>query len=96
MDGYDDYVDACLCNIHEPSDKTSLMFYLDRLMPNRTKGEADWVVIPIDHCVVVSVSSPFIDRTTNMLSSPSYISLRDGMGVESVTQYVDLIGGSHG
>jgi hypothetical protein len=96
MDGYDDYVDACLCTVCEPSDKTSLMFHLDRLMPNRTKGEADWVVIPIDHCVVVSVSSPFIDRTTNMLSSPSYMSLRDGMGIENVTQYVDLIGGSHG
>jgi len=45
---------------------------------------------------VVSVSSPFIDRTTNMLSTPSYMSLRDGMGMEDVTQYVDLIGGSLG
>ena len=96
MDGYDDYVDACLCKVHEPSDKTSIMFHLDRLMPDRTKVEADWVVVPIDHCVVVSVSSPFIDRTTNMLSTPSYMSLRDGMGMEDVTQYVDLIGGSLG
>tara|TARA_R100001126_G_C4738719_1_gene107380 strand:- start:286 stop:504 length:219 start_codon:yes stop_codon:yes gene_type:complete len=72
------------------------MFHLDRLMPNRTKGESEWSEVPIEQCVVVSVSSPFVDRDTNMLSTPSYVGLRDGMGIEHVVQYVDLVGGASG
>lgn len=96
MDGYDDYIDACICPVYEPNEQTSITFHLDRLMPDRGKAEADWNEVPIEHCVVISVSSPFIDRETNMLTNPSYMSLRDGMGIEDVTQYVDLIGGGSG
>lgn len=46
--------------------------------------------------MVVSVSSPFVDRDTNMLSTPSYVGLREGMGIEHVVQYVDLVGGASG
>ena len=93
LDGLDDYIDACVCPVYEPSEQTSITFHLERLIENREKRETKWVDIPLEQCVVISVSSPFIDRETNMLTSPSYMGLRDGMGIEDVTQYVDLLGG---
>ena len=96
LDGLDDYVNACICFVYEPSEQTSITFYLDRLIQNRNKGETEWYDIPIEQCVVISVSSPFVDRETNMLTTPSYMGLRDGMGIDDITQYVDLVGGSIG
>ena len=96
LDGFDDYIDSCVCPVYEPNEQSSIMFHLDRLMPNRIKGESDWSEVPIEQCVVVSVSSPFVDRDTNMLSTPSYVGLREGMGIEHVVQYVDLVGGASG
>lgn len=93
LDGLDDYIDACVCPVYEPSEQTSITFHLERLIENGEKRETKWVDIPLEQCVVISVSSPFIDRETNMLTSPSYMGLRDGMGIEDVTQYVDLLGG---
>ena len=93
LDGLDDYIDDCVCPVYEPSEQTSITFHLERLIENREKRETKWVDIPLEQCVVISVSSPFIDRETNMLTSPSYMGLRDGMGIEDVTQYVDLLGG---
>ena len=100
LDGLDDYIDACVCPVYEPSEQTSITFHLERLIGKdnhhgvlQKKRETKWADLPLEQCVVVSVSSPFIDRETNMLTSPSYMGLRDGMGIEDVTQYVDLLGG---
>ena len=86
--------------MYEPSEQTSITFHLERLIGKdnhhgvlQKKRETKWADLPLEQCVVVSVSSPFIDRETNMLTSPSYMGLRDGMGIEDVTQYVDLLGG---
>lgn len=93
LDGLDDYVDACVCPVYEPSEQTSITFLLERLIEDKSSKETKWIDIPLEQCVVISVSSPFIDRETNMLTSPSYMGLRDGMGMDNVTQYVDLLGG---
>ena len=54
-----------------------------------------WCDIPEDACIVVTVSSPFLDRHTNIMSEPIFISMENEMGISDVTQYVDLVGVEH-
>ena len=69
-----------------------MLYDVRRRVGEIEKDEKNWRIIPEDECIVITVSSPFVDRRMGVLSSPTFISVENEMGISDVTQYVDLVG----
>jgi len=94
LDGIEDFIDIGVCMVSDPSERSSIMFDIER----RTGAHTDvteWCNIPEDACIIVTVSSPFLDRHTDTVNSPIFIRMENEMGISDVTQYVDLVGVEH-
>ena len=95
LDGVE-FIPVGLCTLHILSEKNSVLYDVTRRVGDIEKDEKNWRMIPEDECIVISVSSPFVDRRMNVLSSPTFISVENEMGISDVTQYVDLVGVDNG
>lgn len=94
LDGIEDFIDIGVCEVSDPSERSSIMFDIER----RTDAHTDvteWCDISEDVCIIVTVSSPFLDRHTDTMSEPIFIKMENEMGISDVTQYVDLVGVEH-
>ena len=91
-DGFDEFIPVGFCGVHILSMISALQFDLQRILGSNTNEKSQWYVIPEDVCIVVEVSSPFMDRRTGELSEPVYMGLNGDLGVSDITQYVDLVG----
>ena len=91
-DGFDEFIPVGICVVHILSMISALQFDLQRILGSNTNEKSQWCVIPDDVCIVVEVSSPFMDRRTSELSEPVYMGLNGDLGVSDITQYVDLVG----
>jgi hypothetical protein len=91
LDG-DEFVVIGSLGLHIPSERAQMKFAIDRMIGANTEEPKKWVEISDDICIVIGVSAPFVDRRTNMLSEPSFVDVRDDMGLSDITQYVDLVG----
>jgi hypothetical protein len=78
--------------LHILSERNSITFDVTRRVGDIKKDENNWRMIPEHECIVVSVSSPFIDRRSGELASPVFLRVENEMGITDVTQYVDLVG----
>ena len=92
VDGLDDFVEVGVCGVYILSERGSVLFELERILGTINEDRTKWIDIPEDICIVVSVSSPFVDRRTGMLSEPVFLSIEQDLGVSDITQYVDLMG----
>lgn len=92
LDGLVDFHDAAIFTVHILSDQNAVTFSLKRRLDVKKEREKGWTYLPDDECIVVKVSSPFMDRRTNLLSEPSFMSIEDDLGVSDVAQYVELWG----
>jgi len=91
LDG-DEYIEVGACSLHIPPQHAQISFTIERMVGTNTQEARTWVDIPEDICIVLGVSSPFVDRRTGMLSDPTLIDVRDDKGISDITQYVDLVG----
>jgi len=94
IDGIINFIDVGLCVVSIPNERSSIMFDIERLIGAHTDATV-WCNIPEDTCMVVSVSSPFLDRHTNAMTNPVFIKIENELGVSDITQYVDLVGVEH-
>ncbi len=92
VDGLDDFVEVGVCGVYILSERGSVLFELERILGTINEDRTKWIDIPEDICIVLSVSSPFVDRRTGMLSEPVFLSIEQDLGVSDITQYVDLMG----
>ena len=92
VDGLDDFVEVGVCGVYILSERGSVLFELERILGSINEDRTKWIDIPEDICIVLSVSSPFVDRRTGMLSEPVFLSIEQDLGVSDITQYVDLMG----
>jgi len=92
IDGLDDYVDVAICEVYIVSEQTSVLFELERRLGVLNEDKNKWIDISEDICIVASVSSPFMDRRTEMLSDPVFLGIEPDLGLRDITQYVDLVG----
>lgn len=91
LDG-DDYIDVGLLTVQIPSERAAVIFNIERMVGSNTEEPKSWREISDDVCIVLGVSSPFVDRRTNTLSEPALVEVMSDMGISDVTQYVDLVG----
>jgi len=91
LDGVE-FIPVGFCELNILSEKNSVLYDVRRRVGEIEKDEKNWRIIPEDECIVISVSSPFVDRRMGVLSSPTFISIENEMGISDVTQYVDLVG----
>ena len=78
--------------VYIESEKSSIAFDIERILGANTEEVNRWKVIPDDVCIVIRVSSPFVDRRSGALSKPSFVEIDNEMGISDVAQYVDLVG----
>lgn len=91
MDG-DEFIHISTLDLHIPPERAQVKFAIDRMLGANTGEPKKWVEISDDVCIIIGVSAPFVDRRTNMLSEPTFVDVRDDMGISDITQYVDLVG----
>jgi hypothetical protein len=91
LDG-DEYIDVGLLTVQIPSERAAVIFNIERMIGSNTEEAKSWREISDDVCIVLGVSSPFVDRRTNTLSEPSLVEVMSDMGISDLTQYVDLVG----
>tara|TARA_R110002167_G_scaffold160643_1_gene356743 strand:- start:2893 stop:4161 length:1269 start_codon:yes stop_codon:yes gene_type:complete len=92
IDGIDEFVSVGFCTVYILSEKSSIAFDIERILGSNTEEVNRWKDIPEDVCIVIRVSSPFVDRRTNTLSDASFVEIDNDMGISDVAQYVDLVG----
>ena len=92
IDGLDDFVEVANCGVYILSERGSVLFELERILGSINEDKTKWIDISEDICIVASVSSPFMDRRTGMLSDPVFLGIEQDLGVRDITQYVDLVG----
>lgn len=92
IDGIDEFLDVGFCGVYIESEKSSIAFDIERILGANTEEVNRWKVIPDDVCIVIRVSSPFVDRRSGALSKPSFVEIDNEMGISDVAQYVDLVG----
>tara|TARA_B100000287_G_scaffold5809_2_gene5619 strand:+ start:1147 stop:2391 length:1245 start_codon:yes stop_codon:yes gene_type:complete len=95
LDGVE-FIPVGFCELHILSEQNSVLYDVRRRVGEIEKDEKNWRIIPEDECIVIGVSSPFVDRRMGVLSSPTFISVENEMGISDVTQYVDLVGVDNG
>jgi hypothetical protein len=91
LDGLD-FIDVGFCRVHILSEQSSVLFAIQRRYDSMKEDGKTWKAIPDSECIVVRVSSPFVDRRTGLLSDPTFLGIEDDLGISDITQYVDLIG----
>lgn len=91
LDG-DEYIDVGLLTVQIPSERAAVIFNIERMIGSNTEEVKSWREISDDVCIVLGISSPFVDRRTNTLSEPSLVEVMSDMGISDLTQYVDLVG----
>lgn len=92
IDGIDEFVDVGFCIVYILSEKSSITFDIERILGSNTEEVNRWKEIPEDVCIVIRVSSPFVDRRTDTLSASSFVEIDNDMGISDIAQYVDLVG----
>ena len=92
IDGLDDFVEVSICGVYILSERASVLFELERILGSINEDKTKWIDISEDICIVASISSPFMDRRTGMLSDPVFLGIEQDLGVRDITQYVDLVG----
>ena len=92
IDGLDDFVEISVCGVYILSERASVLFELERILGSINEDKTKWIDISEDICIVASISSPFMDRRTGMLSDPVFLGIEQDLGVRDITQYVDLVG----
>jgi len=91
LDGMD-FIEVGFCELHILSESSAVLFDIERRVDVMKEDGKKWKEIPDTECIVVRVSSPFIDRRTGKLSQPVFLGIDNDLGMNDITQYVDLIG----
>jgi len=91
LDGMD-FIEVGFCELHILSLSSAVLFDIERRVDVMKEDGKKWKEIPDTECIVVRVSSPFIDRRTGKLSQPVFLGIENDLGMSDITQYVDLIG----
>lgn len=91
LDGLD-FIEVGFCTVHILLEQSAVLFDVERRYDSMKEDGKTWKVIPDSECIVVRVSSPFVDRRTGLLSDPVFLGIEDDLGISDITQYVDLIG----
>ena len=91
LDGMD-FIEVGFCELHILSLSSAVLFDIERRVDVMKEDGKKWKEIPDTECIVVRVSSPFIDRRTGKLSQPVFLGVDNDLGMNDITQYVDLIG----
>jgi len=92
LDGATDFRVVGQFTVQIPSERAAILFDIDRRVGANTNEPKRWRDIPENLCIVIRVSSPFLDRRTDTLSTPAFVEINSEMGISEVVQYVDLVG----